>query len=138
MRYVDSYYTGVSYNNDNCLLLDPVVTAPNKDYHINYSSNTTANGIFHGGCNVCSLYFGTNKNDNTATISYKLLYPELFYLSRVLFAEELFTAKKIIKITVPSWLDLEIKEFNFNSSIQKKHREREKRNYLHLPDREHE
>lgn len=117
VRYGDYYATQVAYDNESNKIYSEVVTAPRIG--IRHSSNTTSDGIFYDGYNICTLSFNTINKGDIATISYKLNYPEMFYLSRVLFAEDLFTLNKVVKITIPSWLNMEIKEFNFNSTIKK-------------------
>lgn len=82
--------------------------------------NYESNDIFHSDNMICVYPLEFNNLGEIQSFSYKLTNNDIRYFSSIFFQTDIPVQKSKITITVPSWLDLELKEMNFrNGSITK-------------------
>ncbi len=84
-----------------------------------FSSNLDNDGIFFDGMNICNCQTNLKAAGEKATFEYDQNYNNALYLAKAVFAESEFIGKHTIIVEVPSWLNMEIKEFNFNGKVTK-------------------
>ena len=82
-----------------------------------FSSNLDNDGIFFDGMNICNCQTNLKAAGEKATFEYDQNYNNALYLAKAVFAESEFIGKHTIIVEVPSWLNMEIKEFNFNGKV---------------------
>lgn len=76
----------------------------------------TQNGIFHDDSRVKALKLPFNTLGDGYKYSFTKNYSNIRYLTSIYFYDQYPIAEKIISFQVPDWLELEIKEMNFDSS----------------------
>jgi hypothetical protein len=81
---------------------------PSNDY---YSSD----GIFYSDARVCYFSLPLVKKGSTSKVSFSKTILDPHYFTSVLFMERQTILDQEVKIIVPSWMKVEIKEFNFSS-----------------------
>lgn len=107
----------VLYYNDE---FSPLEVYMEEGASIQYSSSLADNGIFFDGMNNCFIEMNFADDDWTCAYRYNQKYPNAIFLPNYFFSEDLFVVQKVLTIEVPSWLDMEIKEFAFDGSIEKR------------------
>ncbi len=79
-----------------------------------------ADGIFYSDAHVCFFNLPLLKKGSTSEVIFEKTTIDPHYFTSVYFMEEQAVDEQEIKIIVPSWMQLEIKEYNFKAfGIQK-------------------
>lgn len=87
---------------------------PKHDYH-------NIDGIFYSDARVCFFGLPLQKKGSTSEVEFKKTTLDPRYFTNIFFVDEFNILEQEIKITIPSWIEVEIKEYNFkNQLIQKK------------------
>lgn len=115
IRFSQFYTESIRYNDE----FSPLKVYNEESVTISYSSNFEEDGIFFDGMNQCKMDMNFPYLGWTCGYKYNQNYPNTIFLCNYIFYENLFLAKKVLKIEVPSWLDMEIKEFNLEGYVQK-------------------
>jgi len=80
-----------------------------------------ADGIFYSDAHVCYFQLPLLKKGSSSEVVFKKTTLDPHYFTQIYFMDELPVEDQEISITVPSWMKIEIKEFNFDKyAIQKK------------------
>src|SRR5215831_5461755 len=78
------------------------------------------NEIFHSDTRVCSISFPLEEKGKSFTFRYEDNYRDVKYLTSFYFHHYIPVAERVIEFNVPSWLELDLREFNFkNGDIEK-------------------
>lgn len=115
VRHEDSYMDAIPYNEESSQLKIFGV----QDVTYKHSSNMIDGGVFFDGMNLCSISMEFEEKGDVCGYKYDQDFPEAIYLARLVFSEAMFVEEKSVTIEVPSWLDLEIKEYAFDANIKK-------------------
>ena len=76
--------------------------------------------IFHSDSKVCSVKFPLEKKGESFTYSYQNNFRDVKYLTSLYFHNPIPSVEKIIEYRIPSWLETDLREFNFsNAGIEK-------------------
>ena len=76
--------------------------------------------IFHDDSKFCSVKFPTEEKGKAFTYTYEENYNDIKYLTSQYFHTTFPAVEKTVEFRVPSWLELDLKEFNFtNHSIER-------------------
>src|SRR5258705_1518346 len=76
--------------------------------------------IFHNDTKYCSVTFPLEEKGKSFTYRYEENYRDVKYLTSFYFHQQLPVAERIIEFTIPSWLETDLREFNFkNAAIEK-------------------
>ncbi len=79
-----------------------------------------SDGIFYSDARVCYFPLPLQKKGSTSEVVFKKTTLDPHYFTSVYFTDEQFIEEQEVKLVVPSWMKLEIKEFNFkNYKIQR-------------------
>lgn len=70
--------------------------------------------IFHDDSKFCSVKFTTEEKGKSFTYSYEENYNDIKYLTSQYFHTSFPAVEKTVEFRVPSWLELDLKEFNFD------------------------
>ena len=80
----------------------------------------SVSGIFYSDARVTYFRLPLEKKGSTSRVKISKTIKDPRYLTQVYFTQDYFTTQKQIIITIPSWMQAEIKEYNFQgNSIQK-------------------
>lgn len=71
--------------------------------------------IFHDDSKFCSVKFGTEEKGKAFTYTYEENYHDAKYLTSQYFHTSFPAVEKTVEFRIPSWLELDLKEFNFNN-----------------------
>lgn len=72
-----------------------------------------SDGIFYSDAHVCYFSLPLQKKGSTSEVRFKKTTLDPHYFTSVYFTDEQEIAEQEIKLVVPSWMQLEIKEYNF-------------------------
>jgi len=79
-----------------------------------------SNGVFYSDAHVCYFQLPLLKKGSTSEVKFKKTTLDPHYFTTIYFADDKYISEQEIKITVPSWMQVEFKEYNFNKyAIQK-------------------
>ena len=124
-------YTCNSYRTDIGIVefYNDVEKIDDVDIHVNDSRKHgivpkyeyyNADGIFYSDAHVCHFKLPLLKKGSTSEVVFKKTTLDPHYFTSIYFMDEQPIEQQEIKLIVPSWMKLEIKEFNFkNYNIQK-------------------
>ena len=89
----------------------------NKSNHLHFANDEayTSDGLFHNDIRVKWAKLNFTKIGDTNTTYIRKKFHDIKYLTSLYFTASYPTIKKTIQIDVPDWLDIEFKEFNFDS-----------------------
>ena len=119
-----------------------VVTIDDVDIYTNGSKKNgiipkyeyyNSNGTFYSDAHVCYFQLPLLKKGSTSEVIFKETTLDPRYFTSIYFMDDQQIEEQEIKLIVPSWMQLDIKEFNFkNYNIQKNISAGRRRNGLHL------
>ena len=76
--------------------------------------------IFHSDTKVCSIKFPLDEKGKSFTYSYQNNFRDVKYLTSLYFHNSIPAVEKIIEFRIPSWLETDLREFNFaKTAIEK-------------------
>ena len=78
------------------------------------------NGIFYSDAHVCYFTLPLSKKGSTSEVKFTKTTLDPRYFTNIFFPDDLEIAEQEVKLIVPSWVQVEVKEFNFDKyNIQK-------------------
>ena len=105
----------VEFYNDNETIDDLGITVNGSRRHgitAKYEYYSSA-GIFYSDAHVCYFSLPLAKQGSTSEVVFKKTYLDPRYFTSIFFADQQAIKEQEIKLVVPSWMNIEIKEFNF-------------------------
>jgi transglutaminase-like putative cysteine protease len=78
------------------------------------------NDIFHSDTKVCSVKFPLDEKGKSFSYSYQNNYRDVKYLTSLYFHNAIPAVEKIIEFRIPSWLETDLREFNFTTAAIEK------------------
>jgi len=84
-----------------------------KKFSPNYD-NYSVDGIFFSDEKICYFTLPLEKKGATSKVKIEKTVLDPRYFTNIFFTEPYFISKKEVNITVPKWMKIEIKEYNFN------------------------
>ena len=115
------YKDGVFYNDE--ITIDNIKVTNSKGKEVTIQKlcgSYEDNEIFHSDTRVCSISFPLEEKGKSFTFRYEDNYRDVKYLTSFYFHHHIPVTERIIEFNVPSWLELDLREFNFNNNnIQK-------------------
>lgn len=77
--------------------------------------------IFHSDSKLCSIQFPLEEKGKGITYRYENNYRDIKYLTSFYINHHLPVVERVIEFNIPSWLEIDLREFNFkNAVIEKK------------------
>ena len=118
MKYQDGLY----YNDE--LSIDNVKAINSKGKEINVQKlcgSYKDQDIFHSDSKICAITFSLEEKGKGFVYKYENNYRDVKYLTSFYLNHHLPVAERIIEFNIPSWLELDLRDFNFrNYQIEKK------------------
>ncbi|HET6993890.1 MAG TPA: transglutaminase domain-containing protein, partial [Chitinophagaceae bacterium] len=84
-----------------------------------------SNEIFHSDSRVCSIAFPLEEKGKSFTFRYEDNYRDVKYLTSFYFNHYIPVVERKVEFDIPSWLDVDLREFNFKSNNIEKTTNRE-------------
>lgn len=78
------------------------------------------NDIFYSDAHVCYFNLPLEKKGTTSEVSFEKTISDPRYFTSIYFSDNYNVENKVVKITVPRWMKIEVKEFNFEGKQIKK------------------
>jgi hypothetical protein len=72
--------------------------------------------IFHSDAKLCLVKFPLEEKGKSSNYSYIENYKDVKYLTSFYFSDFIPVVEKIVEFNVPSWLELDLREFNFQDA----------------------
>src|SRR4030095_14996335 len=76
--------------------------------------------IFHDDTKLCVVKFPLEEKGKAFTYSYKEIYKDIKYLTSFYFNKSIPVVDETIEFDVPSWMEIDLREFNFQGSTIEK------------------
>ena len=76
--------------------------------------------IFHSDTKVCSIKFPMDEKGKAFSYSYQNNFRDVKYLTSLYFHNPIPSVEKIIEFRIPSWLETDLREFNFGKGAIEK------------------
>ena len=116
------YEDGLYYNDEVSIDNVKAVSAKGKDVKIQkLCGSYRDDDIFHSDSKFCSVNFPLEEKGRSFSYHFESNYRDIKYLTSFYFHRQLPVTERIIEFNIPSWLELDLREFNFkNSNIEKK------------------
>lgn len=77
----------------------------------------TPNGVFYSDSKVCFVTLGFDNKHKSAQISFNKTYKDPRYLTTIFLPHVFYTQQKKMVFHIPSWVDVELMEYNFGENI---------------------
>jgi len=102
------------YNNQ--IEINDVSIKVNGDKVKNFKPPTdyySIEGVFYSDARICYFSLPLEKKGSTSEVKFEKTILDPRYLTSIFFSEPFFIQRKEIRIIVPAWMRIEIKEYNF-------------------------
>jgi len=108
------YEDGLFYNDEQSIDNVKVLNPDNKEVSIQkLCGDYSSEDIFHSDQKLCVVKFPLAEKGKPFNYSYKENYHDIKYLTSFYFLERYPVIEKIIQFNIPSWLEFDVREFNF-------------------------
>lgn len=115
------YDAGVFYNDEIGIENLKVLNAENKEVKFEkLCGSYSEESIFHSDAKLCVVKFPFSERGKAFKYSYQENYKDIKYLTSFYFNKHLPVAERIVQFNIPSWMEIDLREFNFaGNAIQK-------------------
>lgn len=116
------YDDGLYYNDEVSIDNVKAISTKGKDVKIEkLCGSVRDDDIFHSDSKFCSVTFPLEEKGKSFSYRYENNYRDVKYLTSFYFHHHMPVIERIIEFNIPSWLELDLREFNFkNNAIEKK------------------
>lgn len=76
-------------------------------------------GIFYSDTKICYFNLPFSKKGETATVSFEKIYNDIRLFTTISLFESYYVRRKTVKILIPSWMQVDIMEYNIGDNIEK-------------------
>lgn len=118
MKYQDGLY----YNDEIVIENVKVTNSKGKEIPVQKLCGSYKDeDIFHSDSKFCSIAFPMEEKGKAFSYRYEDNYRDIKYLTSFYLHHHLPVAERIIEFNIPSWLEMDLREFNFkNATVEKK------------------
>lgn len=115
------YEDGLFYNDEISLENIKVLNPDNKEVTIQkLCGDYSEKNIFHSDAKLCVLKFQLAEKGKAFNYTYQENYHDIKFLTSVYFLKHFPVIERIVQFNIPSWLELDLREYNFEGyTIQK-------------------
>lgn len=115
------YDDGLFYNEQISVENIKVLNADNKEVTIQkLCGDYSEENIFHSDAKLCMIKFPLAEKGKPFNYTYQENYHDIKYLTSFYFLQRYPVVQRIVQFNIPSWLELDLREFNFAGyNIQK-------------------
>lgn len=117
LRYEDGLFYNDQSSIDNIKVLNP----DKKEVTIQkLCGDYSSENIFHSDAKLCVVKFPLAEKGKAFTYTYQENYKDVKYLTSFYFLQHYPVVERVVQFNIPSWLELDIREFNFTGYDIKK------------------
>jgi transglutaminase-like putative cysteine protease len=115
------YQDGLFYNDEVSVDNVKAINSKGKEAVIQKQCGSySEEDIFHSDTKLCVVEFGLEEKGKSCDYSFQENYKDIKYLTSFYFNSSLPIVERIIEFNIPSWLELDLREFNFpGAAIEK-------------------
>jgi hypothetical protein len=115
------YEDGLFYNDEMAVEGLKVLNSEGKEVNVKKSCGSYQDeNIFHSDAKLCMVNFPLGERGKAYQFSYEEHYHDIKYLTSFYFHHQLPAAERIIQFNIPSWMEMDVREFNFaGNNIEK-------------------
>ena len=115
------YEDGLFYNDEMSVENIKVLNADNKEVTVQkLCGDYSDENIFHSDAKLCVLKFSLAEKGKPFNYTYQENYHDIKYLTSFYFLQRYPVVERVVQFNIPSWLELDLREFNFaGNAIQK-------------------
>lgn len=115
------YNDGLFFNEEVSIDNVKVINSKGKEVAIQkLCGSYQQDDIFHSDTKVCSIKFPLDEKGKGFTFSYQNNFRDVKYLTSLYFHNPIPSVEKIIEFRIPSWLETDLREFNFAKAVIEK------------------
>jgi hypothetical protein len=115
------YNDGLFYNDEISIDNIKVISPKGKEVTIQKLCGPyKSNDIFHSDSRYCSVSFPMEEKGKSFTFRYEDNYRDVKYLTSFYFQHYIPVTERTIEFNIPSWLEVDLREFNFKNSVIEK------------------
>ncbi len=108
------YEDGLFYNEQIAIENIKVQNADKKDVTIQkLCGDYSSENIFHSDAKLCMIKFPLAEKGKPFSYTYQENYKDIKYLTSFYFLQSFPVIERIVQFNVPSWLEIDLREFNF-------------------------
>lgn len=103
------------YNDKSQIESYSLTTGNGKSLHHNkYCGHYQQGSVFYSDAQVCAYQFKLDLQGKTASFQTRIVYSDIKYLTHTFFHSEAPSKRREIVINVPAWVNIELREMNFD------------------------
>ncbi len=115
------YEDGLFYNDQSSIDNVKVLNSDKKDVTIQkLCGDYSSENIFHSDAKLCVVKFPLAEKGKAFTYTYQENYKDVKYLTSFYFQQHYPVVERAVQFNVPSWLEMDFREFNFSGYDIKK------------------
>jgi transglutaminase-like putative cysteine protease len=116
------YQDGLFYNDEISIDNVKATNTKGKDLAVQkLCASYQSEDIFHSDSKLCTVQFPMEEKGKSLSFRYDNSYRDIKYLTSFYFQHHMPAVERTIEFNIPSWLELDLREFNFkNAAIEKK------------------
>jgi len=115
------YNDGLFYNDEVTIDQVKAINTKGKEVAVQkLCGSYQQDDIFHSDSKFCSVKFPMDEKGKSFTYSYQNNFRDVKYLTSLYFHNPIPSVEKIIEFRIPSWLEADLREFNFAKTGIKK------------------
>ncbi|HZI54667.1 MAG TPA: transglutaminase domain-containing protein [Chitinophagaceae bacterium] len=111
------YNDGLFYNDEVTIDNLKAVNAKGKEVSVQkLCASYQQDDIFHSDSKFCSVKFPLDEKGKSFTYTYQNNFRDVKYLTSLYFHNPIPSVEKVIEFRIPSWLEADLREFNFSKT----------------------
>jgi ABC-type uncharacterized transport system substrate-binding protein len=111
------YEDGLFYNDEISLDNIKAINSKGKEVVIQKQCGSyTDQEIFHSDTRLCVVKFPLEEKGKSCNLSYQENYKDVKYLTSFYFSSDIPVVEEVIEFNIPSWMDIDLREFNFQGA----------------------
>ncbi|MCW3093552.1 MAG: hypothetical protein JWP81_4621 [Ferruginibacter sp.] len=115
------YDDGLFYNEEQSIENIKVLNPDKKPVVIEkLCGDYNSENVFHSDAKVCMVKFPLAEKGKPFTYTYRENYHDVKYLTSFYFYQHFPIAERVIRFNIPSWLEVDLREFNFAGNVIEK------------------
>ena len=115
------YEDGLFYNQQIAIDNIKAVNSKGKEIAIQKQCRTYSDDdIFHDDTKLCVVKFPLEEKGKSCSYTYQEIYKDIKYLTSFYFNKSISVVDEIIEFDIPSWMEFDLREFNFQGAAIEK------------------
>jgi len=117
LKDIFKYEDGLFYNDEISIDNIKAVNSKGKEVILQKEcSSYSEENIFHSDEKLCVVKFPLEEKGKPCNFSYQENYKDIKYLTSFYFNSHLPVVERVVEFNIPSWLDIDLREFNFQGA----------------------